>query len=100
MYYIKKIIIFAKNLTMNILVCTLAISCVAAFFIMLISKLGIRDSIIENAPTLLSKLFACDFCLSWWTSLAVTSGLAVTLHSFSILVLAIIATPITRKLIL
>lgn len=85
---------------MNILIYTLAISCIAAFCIMLISKLGVRDNIIENAPTLLSKLFACDFCLSWWTSLSVAVVFAAASHSFSILGLAIIATPITRKFIL
>ena len=51
---------------------TLGIALFAAFGIMLISKLGLRDMIIADAPKLLSMLFECDFCLSWWTCLALS----------------------------
>lgn len=41
------------------------IALAAAFVILLIGKLGIRDNIIAKAPKLISQLFDCDFCLSF-----------------------------------
>ena len=71
----------------------------AAFVIMLLGKLGIRDEIVTKAPKLISKLFDCDFCLSFWLSLILAIILAIFLNSFSVLFIPILSTPITRLLI-
>lgn len=73
----------------------------SAFFILLLSKLGLRDKIVLKAPLFISKAFDCGFCLSFWTSTA------VTLFAFAfggvgypdVLVYPIMATPIIRILI-
>lgn len=75
------------------------IALAAAFAILLIGKLGIRDNIIAKAPKLISQLFDCDFCLSFWTSLILAVILAIFFNEFSILFIPIISTPITRILI-
>lgn len=75
------------------------IALAAAFVILLIEKLGIRDSIVVNAPKLISQLFDCDFCLSFWMSLILAVILAIFFDEFSILFIPIISTPITRILI-
>ena len=75
------------------------IALAAAFAILLIGKLGIRDSIIAKAPKLISQLFDCDFCLSFWTSLILAIILAIFFNEFNILFIPIISTPITRILI-
>ena len=75
------------------------IALVAAFIILLIGKLGIRDSIIARAPKLISQLFDCDFCLSFWTSLILAIFLAIFFREMSIILIPIISTPITRILI-
>lgn len=71
----------------------------AAFVILLIGKLGIRDNIIAKAPKLISQLFDCDFCLSFWTSLILAIILAIFFNEMSIIFIPIISTPITRILI-
>ncbi len=71
----------------------------AAFVILLIGKLGIRDDIIARAPKLISQLFDCDFCLSFWTSLILAVILAIFLENTSIIFISVISTPITRILI-
>lgn len=71
----------------------------AAFVILLIGKLGIRDNIIAKAPKLISQLFDCDFCLSFWTSLIFAVILAIFFREMNILFIPIISTPITRILI-
>lgn len=76
-----------------------AVSTTAAFGIMLIGKLGVRDRVIMLAPKLISELFSCDFCLSWWTCLLLSALLAVIFGLWYILIVAFIATPLTRRLI-
>ena len=75
------------------------IALAAAFAILLIGKLGIRDNIIAKAPKLISQLFDCDFCLSFWTSLILAVILAIFFREMNILFIPIISAPITRILI-
>lgn len=75
------------------------IALAAAFAILLIGKLGIRDNIIAKAPKLISQLFDCDFCLSFWMSLILAVILAIFFREMNILFIPIISTPITRILI-
>ena len=75
------------------------IALAAAFAILLIGKLGVRDGIITRAPKLISQLFDCDFCLSFWTSLILAILLAIFFNEMSIILIPIISTPITRILI-
>ena len=75
------------------------IALAAAFVILLIGKSGIRDSIIARAPKLISQLFDCDFCLSFWTSVILAVILAIFFREMNILFIPIISTPITRILI-
>lgn len=75
------------------------IAVTAAFGIMLISKLGVRDKVIMEAPKLISELFSCDFCLSWWTCVFLSIVVSAVTGMWAILCVAVLATPITRKLI-
>lgn len=75
------------------------IALASAFAILLIGKLGIRDSIIAIAPTPVSKLFECDFCLSFWASLILAVILAIFFREISVLFIPILSTPITRILL-
>lgn len=71
----------------------------AAFIILLIGKLGIRDEIIMRAPNLISKLFGCDFCLSFWTSLILAIILVIFFNEIDIIFIPFVSSPITRILI-
>ena len=75
------------------------IALAAAFIILLIGKLGIRDSIVAKTPKLISQLFDCDFCLSFWMSVILAVILAIFFREMNILFIPIISTPITRILI-
>lgn len=72
---------------------------IAAFGILLIDKLEIRNEIIMQAPRLISKLFDCDFCLSFWFSLILAVIFAIIFSDPMLLFVPIISTPITRILI-
>lgn len=75
------------------------ISLTAAFFILLIGKMGLRDEVIARAPKLISEMFSCDFCLSFWTSLVLAISLAIAFSNTDILIIPILSTPIVRSLL-
>lgn len=77
----------------------LYIALIAAFGILLIDKLGVRDKIILRAPKLISKLFDCDFCLSFWSSVILAIILALFYNEPIFFIIPIVSTPITRFLI-
>ena len=83
----------------NLIAWTIVIALASAFFILLISKIGARDFIIEQGPKLLSEMFSCDFCLSFWTSFILAVILALLTLSPGLLVVSFISTPITRFLL-
>ena len=74
------------------------VSC-ASFFVLFITKIGLRERIIAKAPRLVSELFACDFCLSWWTGLFLSAVAAVVMSNWLVLAIAVIAAPITRRFV-
>lgn len=77
----------------------IAIVGVAAFSILFISKIGLRERIVATAPSLISQLFDCDFCLSWWTGLLYSCVTAALVGRWEVILIAVIAAPLTRRLI-
>lgn len=79
-----------------VLVC---IAFASAFAILLLGKWGVRDVVAAKAPKLISELFSCDLCLSFWVSCILAIILAIFFREISILFIPILSTPITRLLI-
>lgn len=75
------------------------IALVTAFSILLIGKTGLRDLIIEKAPRLVSEMFDCDFCLSFWLSLILAVILAIIIVEPVLIIVPFISVPITRILL-
>jgi hypothetical protein len=72
----------------------------ASFIILLITKLGWREKVQIYGPKLISDMFNCDFCISFWTCVV----LSVILFTFVdrdwiVLSYPIFASPIVRRLI-
>lgn len=75
-------------------------SLIASFGIMFITKIGLRGIIIERCKMrIISKLFDCDFCLSFWSNVIICIFLAAFVNDWLTVLLPILAAPITRKLI-
>ena len=81
------------------LVKSVIISLVTAFAVMLMQKIGVRAYLIEKGAKLISRMAECDFCFCWWTNVLLCVLIAGTTDEWSILLSALIATPITRALI-
>lgn len=78
---------------------TIIIALFSCFVILFIEKIGYRELMQVRAPKLIAELFSCDFCLSWWINLIITSIFCVMECEWYFICCAIAATPITRKLL-
>lgn len=84
---------------MDWLVKIICLSLFAAFVILLITKIGLREWVQTFAPKLLSKLFSCDFCLSFWICVLISFVFYIFVKDENILVLPFLASPLTRLMI-
>lgn len=71
----------------------------SAFIILLITKIGLRDFIIGRGPKLISKMFSCDFCLSFWVNVFIALIITASMGCLSFIIIPIFAAPITRILL-
>jgi hypothetical protein len=71
----------------------------SAFFILLISKIGLRDKVILRAPKLISQMFECDFCLSFWVALVISILFSIMLGSWVVLIVPLLSAPLTRIMV-
>ena len=74
-------------------VITALLSC---WVILFITEVGLREYIQVHAPKLISDLFACDFCLSWWLCLFFATCFGVGTGNAVLIFCAFCSTPITR----
>lgn len=75
------------------------IALISAFVILFITKVGLRDFAIERSPKLISEMFNCDFCLSFWTNVCIAFIVICYTGFLPFIAVPIFATPITRLLI-
>lgn len=73
----------------------------ASFLILLFDKWGLRNLIIEKTRVkFIADLFSCDFCLSFWVAVIVSSICSVIVGGdVSFMTYPFLATPIIRVLI-
>ena len=72
------------------------VALLAAFVITLGRKLGLVEWVQVHGSPFFAKMFSCDFCLSFWTSLAVSLLIFVVWRDLGALLAPFLATPITR----
>ena len=72
---------------------------IATFFLLLAYKWGVIEWLQVHGNEFVSKLANCTFCLSWWTCLAVSLIFIIESWDLSLLIVPVVATPITRKML-
>lgn len=72
---------------------------VATFFLLLAYKWGAIEWLQVHGNKFVSQLANCTFCLSWWVCLAVSMIFIVESRDWSLLIVPVVATSITRKMI-
>lgn len=74
-------------------------ACLATFFLLLAYKWGVIEWLQVHGNDFVSQLANCTFCLSWWTCLAVSLIFIIESRDLSLLIVPVVATPITRKML-
>ena len=82
-----------------VLLCAIITACLATFFLLLAYKWGVIEWLQVHGNEFVSQLANCTFCLSWWTCLAVSLIFIIESRDLSLLIVPVVATPITRKMI-
>ena len=85
--------------TVHFIIITLLIALASAFVILFIGKIGLQEYVIEQAPKIISKLFSCDFCLSFWVSFCICIVMSLLNAEVYFLIIPFFSTPIIRILI-
>lgn len=84
---------------MDILTYIITLSCASAFFILLAKKWGIVEWVQINGNNFFHEMFKCDFCLSFWMNLVLCLFFCILTKNALILLLPLVNTPITRRLL-
>lgn len=71
----------------------------SAFFIELAYKWGIVEYAQVHGNNFIYKLFSCDFCMSFWTSLIITLVICFISGDFSNIFIPLGSTVISKKLL-
>lgn len=82
-----------------ILMYAVFIALIAAFFLLLLRKIGVVEYIQVHGNDFFAKMFSCDFCLSWWSGVVIAILTTAIIGDVSIMITPFISTPITRKLL-
>lgn len=72
---------------------------VAGFIVTLLKKWGIVDRIQVRGNKFFSKMFSCDFCLSWWSGVIVSIAYSIITGEPVYLFIPFCSTMITRYIL-
>jgi hypothetical protein len=77
----------------------IAISSASAFFIQLARKWGGIEWLQVHGNDFIAEMAHCDFCLSWWTNIALCLIASLLTMHWELLLLPLANTMLTRKLL-
>ena len=77
----------------------LMVACAAAFVVLLVKKWGIAEWMQVHGDRILSELFSCDLCMSFWSSVLICFCMLCMTEDLTVMLIPIFSTPITRMLV-
>lgn len=78
----------------------LYVALLATFTIQVMTKIGIREKLINNTRArLVQQLLECDFCLGFWIAFMFSALLSVSSNDISYMLIPVLSAPITRYLV-
>lgn len=75
------------------------ISLIAAFIVLLIKKWGWAEWVQVHGDKVLSQLFSCDLCMSFWAAVLVSIIMVLATGNSALIFVPVLSTPITRMLV-
>lgn len=85
--------------TMEKIEIILMVACAAAFMVLLAKKWGIAEWMQVHGDRILSELFSCDLCMSFWASVMISFALLYMTEDLTVLMVPVFSTPITRMMV-
>ncbi len=83
----------------ELLVNSIVIGCLAAFFITLAKKWGVVEQLQVRGNDLVSEMAHCDFCMSWWACVVLTLAYIFITGDTSMVWMPFIGTMVSRRLL-
>ena len=83
----------------DLLINSVVIGCIAAFFITLAKKWGIVEYLQVHGNQLVSEMAHCDFCLSWWACVVLTVFYAIGTGDAMFVAMPFVGTMVSRSLL-
>ncbi len=77
----------------------LIVATLAAFILSLLKKWGVIEYVQVHGNDFFSKMFNCNFCLSWWIGVYLSIMFAICIGNPLLLLVPFCSTTITRILI-
>lgn len=77
----------------------LLVALMAAFVLILMRKWRIIEWVQVHGNTFFSKMFNCNFCLSWWAAVVLSGLVAIYTGDVKYMMIPFFSTPITRILL-
>lgn len=87
------------RIALEILIYTVLVALASAFSIQLLKKWKVIEWLQVHGNDLISKMASCSFCLSFWTSLIISSALAYYTCDYELMIVPVFSTSITRLII-
>ena len=78
---------------------TIVVACLSAFIVLFLNKIGFVNTMQVHAPKLISELFSCQFCLSFWVAVLISITVSIVLTNPIFLLIPVFSTVITRRLL-
>ena len=83
----------------GLLINSIVIGCLAAFFITLAKKWGIVEQLQVRGNDLISEMANCDFCMSWWVCVTLTLIYIFVTTDVDMVYMPFIGTMVSRRLL-
>lgn len=80
-------------------IAAVCVALAAAFVVLLMKKWGIAEWYQVHGGDFMSKLFSCDFCMSFWSAVVICAALAAVFNAPMMYFVPILSTPITRMIV-
>ncbi len=78
------------------LVSSMLLGIFVAFVVSALTISGLRYKAAQRAPLMVGKALSCDFCLSFWFSLAVSVAIALVLWESWPVFMPVFSTPVAK----